>query len=124
MWLNGAAEGRQASPQRTGGRWPGWPKEAEVKQGPVCSSLNPNSWPGLETALQARESLEMLTQVRMVGIDVGKRQLVVHLLDLAEGFRVANDAAGIKALARRLQQLGEVRVGVEASGGYERAAAE
>lgn len=58
-----------------------------------------------------------------VGIDVAKAELVIHLHPDGTGFRVANDKTGLAALARRLRTLAAtrtLRVGFEASGGYER----
>jgi transposase len=59
---------------------------------------------------------------RVIGIDVSKARLDVH--DLADGARlaVANDAAGIAALADRLGLGPQDLLVMEASGGYERAA--
>jgi transposase len=59
---------------------------------------------------------------RVIGIDVSKARLDLH--DLADGGRraVANDAAGIAALADRLGLGPQDLLVMEASGGYERAA--
>lgn len=59
---------------------------------------------------------------RVIGIDVSKARLDGH--DLADGARlaVANDAAGIAALADRLGLGPQDLLVMEASGGYERAA--
>lgn len=57
-----------------------------------------------------------------VGIDVSKDRLDVCVWPQGEAFSVGNDAAGRKALAARLVRLGPVAAGLEASGGYERAA--
>jgi transposase len=58
-----------------------------------------------------------------VGIDVSKARLDVHVHPLGESFAVANDEAGVEALAGQLGQLeGLVSIGLEASGRYERLA--
>jgi len=58
-----------------------------------------------------------------VGIDVSKARRDVHVHPLGESFAVANDEAGVEALAGQLGQLeGLVSIGLEASGRYERLA--
>ena len=62
-----------------------------------------------------------------VGIDVAKNELVIHLHPAGTGWRVANDKAGIACLGRRLTRMAAsrtLRIGFEASGGYERALAQ
>lgn len=62
----------------------------------------------------------MKQEVVYVGVDVAKAHLDVAYEQ--ENWRVANDAAGRKALVKRLAQIvGLVQVICEASGGYERA---
>ena len=62
----------------------------------------------------------MKEEVVYVGVDVAKAHLDVAYKQ--ESWRVANDAAGRKALVKRLAQIvGSVQVICEASGGYERA---
>jgi transposase len=61
-----------------------------------------------------------MTQVD-VGIDVSKDHLDVVILPDGETLRVENDKAGRGALAKRLRALAPRAVGLEASGGYERA---
>lgn len=59
-----------------------------------------------------------------VGIDVAKAELVIHLHPTGSCWRVANSAKALAGLGRRLKRLGgdhSLRVGFEASGGYERA---
>lgn len=61
-----------------------------------------------------------------VGIDVAKAELVVHLHPIGTCWRLANDARGLALLGRRLKSLARehvVRIGFEASGGYERSLA-
>jgi transposase len=54
------------------------------------------------------------------GIDVGKRWLDAAVHGLCETLRVGNDAEGIARLIAWLDGHGARRVGLEASGGYER----
>ncbi len=56
------------------------------------------------------------------GIDVGKRWLDAAVHGLTGTVRVSNDAAGLARLVVWLRERGVVRVGLEATGGYERAA--
>ena len=55
----------------------------------------------------------------VVGIDVSKDRLDVHVLPSGEGFAVARDAGGLATLSERLQMLGPRTVAVEATGGFE-----
>jgi len=62
-----------------------------------------------------------------VGIDVAKAELVIHLHPHGRRWRVANDKRGLDALGRRLGRLAGttlLRIGFEASGGYERGLAQ
>lgn len=66
----------------------------------------------------------MLEQPSTVGIDVSKDHLDVATLPSGEIHRVTNDAAGHAELIERLRALDDVdRIVLEATGGYERAAA-
>jgi len=56
-----------------------------------------------------------------VGIDVGKAALDVAIFGEPKVHRLANTAAGIRRLIRWLQDREEVRIVVEATGGYEEA---
>jgi transposase len=58
----------------------------------------------------------------VVGIDVSKDRLDVHVLPSGEAFQVANDTAGLDALTARLVGLAAHLVVLEATGGYERPA--
>lgn len=60
------------------------------------------------------------TSTKCAGIDVGKRWLDGAVHGHAETVRVSRDAAGVAALIAWLQGHGTQRVGLEASGGYER----
>jgi len=55
----------------------------------------------------------------VVGIDVAKANLDVHVLPSGEAFAVDRDAAGIDALIARLRPLAPAMVAVEATGGLE-----
>lgn len=55
----------------------------------------------------------------VVGIDVSKDRLDVHVLPSAERFALANDDAGVMELCARLVDLGPARVALEATGGLE-----
>lgn len=69
----------------------------------------------------AREEAHSITNV--VGIDVSKRELVVAVGGLAALRRYSNDAAGRRRLCHDLAKIAgtaALRIGLEASGGYER----
>ncbi len=55
----------------------------------------------------------------VVGVDVSKNQLDVHLLGRNESFVVPRDAEGLAALVERLRPLAVKAVGLEATGGLE-----
>ena len=55
----------------------------------------------------------------VVGIDVSKERLDVHVEPAGEAFAVARDAAGLEALVERLKPLSVTAVAVEATGGFE-----
>ena len=55
----------------------------------------------------------------IVGIDVSKDQLDVHLLPSGEHFTVSRDDAGLKALTKRLARQPLQVVAMEATGGLE-----
>jgi transposase len=54
-----------------------------------------------------------------VGIDVGKANLDMAVFGEAKVQRYANTAAGIRRLVQQLQRQSEVRIVLEATGGYE-----
>ena len=60
---------------------------------------------------------------RTAGIDTGKDRLDVAVHGGGDPFSVDNSLAGWQSLAARLSQEGVRRVGIEASGGYERGVA-
>jgi transposase len=55
----------------------------------------------------------------LVGIDVAKAELVIAARPSGERWAVANDEAGVRALAERLAGLAPELVVLEATGGYE-----
>jgi transposase len=57
---------------------------------------------------------------RVIGIDVSKARLDIHISESGRRLAVGNDAAGIAALADRLDLGARDLVIMEASGGYER----
>jgi transposase len=59
---------------------------------------------------------------KCAGIDVGKRRLDVAVHGAAERLEVANQADGFGELIAWLRAMGVGRVGLEATGGYERGA--
>jgi len=56
-----------------------------------------------------------------VGIDVAKAQLDIALRPTGEGWTVTNDEPGIATLVTRLQEIAPQLIGLEATGGYQRA---
>ncbi|MEO8714790.1 MAG: transposase, partial [Acetobacteraceae bacterium] len=64
--------------------------------------------------LQGREQMESV-----IGIDVSKARLDVHILPGGEAFQVGRDADGIEELVRRLVPLRPRLVAIEATGGFE-----
>jgi transposase len=62
-----------------------------------------------------------MTQISTTaGIDTSKAKLDAAVHGKPERWQVANDAAGWRQLARAFRTCGVSRVGIEASGGYER----
>jgi transposase len=55
----------------------------------------------------------------IVGIDVSKKQLDVHVRGSGESFVVSRDAEGLAALIERLRPLEPRAIGLEATGGFE-----
>jgi transposase len=55
----------------------------------------------------------------MVGLDVAKAELVVAVRPSGEQWTVANDEAGVQALAERLRAVQPTLIVCEATGGYE-----
>jgi transposase len=55
----------------------------------------------------------------VVGIDISKDFLDIHLNPIDEDFQVTNNAAGFKKLIKRLSKYEVIQIGFEATGGYE-----
>ena len=55
----------------------------------------------------------------VVGIDVSKERLDVHVLPAGEAFAVSRDTSGLEALVGRLVPLAPGTIAVEATGGFE-----
>lgn len=64
------------------------------------------------------------TNITTAGIDTSKAKLDVAVHDRPDRWQVANALAGWRALAANLAKAGVTRVGIEATGGYERGAVE
>lgn len=60
------------------------------------------------------------TETVVVGVDVSKRWLDVHVSPAGEQWRAANEPDGVDELARRLVEAGPALVVCEATGGLER----
>jgi transposase len=64
------------------------------------------------------------TSITTAGIDTSKLKLDVAVHGRTECWQVANALSGWRALATNLTKVGVTRVGIEASGGYERGVVE
>src|SRR5215207_8409978 len=64
---------------------------------------------------QGRDRMDAI----VIGIDVSKDKLDVHVLPAEEAFAVARNGAGIEELAARLAALAPAVVAIEATGGFE-----
>lgn len=64
----------------------------------------------------------MIAEPIVAGIDVSKDRLDLHVLPGGQVLSVANDTKGLARLVALLRHVGVQRVGLEASGGYERRA--
>src|ERR1700719_705498 len=79
----------------------------------------PNSCQGTSPHQQGRGT--KMTEHYYCGIDVAKDRLDVMVLPDRKSFSVDNSAAGYSELVKRLRALAIAEIGVEPSGGYERA---
>jgi transposase len=77
---------------------------------------------GTHGSLNKAGSRKMTQISRTAGIDTSKAKLDVAVHGGAERWQVDNTAAGWRLLAAELAKAGVIRVGIEASGGYERGA--
>jgi transposase len=64
------------------------------------------------------------TSILTAGIDTSKAKLDVAVHNRAERWQVANALPGWRALAANLAKIGVTRIGIEATGGYERGVVE
>ena len=88
---------------------------------PSAVPSNPNSRLGRKRS-PIRQGWEKVDAL-VVGIDVSKDRLDVHVTPSGEAFFEANDASGLEKLASRLAELSPALVVLEATGGFERLAA-
>ena len=65
----------------------------------------------------------MIADQSVAGIDVSKERLDVHVVPSGRVLSLANSGPGLVRLIGQLRALGVQRIGLEASGGYERRAA-
>jgi transposase len=75
---------------------------------------------GTRGSLNKAGSRKMTQLSRTAGIDTSKAKLDVAVHGGTEHWQVENSARGWRALAGELFRIGITRVGIEASGGYER----
>ena len=66
----------------------------------------------------------MAEQQHIVGIDVAKARLDIHLYPDAQAWSVPNSHDGWRSLEKDLRRLQGIQIAMEASGGYERGVAE
>src|SRR5215204_3501470 len=78
--------------------------------------------PGFAQERAAGDILSGAEGAMLVGIDVAKAELVIATRPAGETWAVANDEAGVRALATRLGDAAPELVVLEATGGYEWAA--
>ena len=64
------------------------------------------------------------TSMRTAGIDTSKNKLDIAVHGLSQRWQVANTPAGWRKLADRLAETEVKRIGIEATGGYERGVVE
>jgi transposase len=64
------------------------------------------------------------TSITTAGIDTSKAKLDIAVHDRTERWQVANTLSGWRVLAANLAKAGVTRVGIEATGGYERGVVE
>ena len=83
-------------------------------------SQGPNGCQNSEVRMQGRARETSEASIDVAGIDIAKLRLDVAFGALGELAIFANDGAGCRALCQAFVARGIVRVGVEASGGYER----
>src|SRR6266571_195545 len=112
---------------------PSWSMRPSCSEGVAHRLLvaSPHSCPGPRARItQGRVQTSrftsggaMLAPTVFVGVDVAKATLDVAVRPAGERWSVANDEPGIQSLVARLLPLGPVLVVLEATGGFEHAAA-
>jgi transposase len=66
----------------------------------------------------------MIAEFQYVGIDISKLRLDVHIHPVNKRFSVNNDRSGLRQLIAKLRHMTIKSIGLEATGGYERLAAD
>ncbi len=64
------------------------------------------------------------TNITTAGIDTSKAKLDIAVHGRAERWQLANTLSGWRKLAANLAEVGVMRIGIEATGGYERGVVE
>ena len=91
----------------------------------VSSFIGPGWLPEQLGSLHKAGSTKMTqTNITTAGIDTSKAKLDIAVHGRTERWQVANALPGWRALAENLTKAGVTRVGIEATGGYERGAVE
>src|SRR6202165_5385819 len=91
----------------------------------VSTFIGPGWLPEQLGSLHKAGSTKMTqTNILTAGIDTSKAKLDVAVHDRTERWQVANTLPGWRALAANLAKVGVTRVGIEATGGYERGVVE
>src|SRR6266478_3481503 len=85
---------------------------------PASVPLNPDSRLGHEASPHAQGWVTMENN-SIVGIDISKDQLDIHVLPSQDSFCVPRDATGLEGLVERLLVLKPKLVVMEATGGFE-----
>lgn len=91
----------------------------------VSTFIGPGWLPEQLGSLHKAGSTKMTqTNITTAGIDTSKAKLDIAVHGRTERWQVANALPGWRALAENLTKAGVTRVGIEATGGYERGAVE
>jgi transposase len=91
----------------------------------VSTFIGPGWLPEQLGSLHKAGSTKMTqTNMTTAGIDTSKAKLDVAVHGRTERWQVANGLPGWRALAANLVKVGAIRVGIEATGGYERGVVE
>src|SRR5690606_31229644 len=79
---------------------------------------NPNSRLGRSKRSPLAQGRDRMDAI-VIGIDVSKQQLDVHVLGHELAFSVPRDTEAVAGLAERLRPLAATAIGIEATGGFE-----